>query len=181
MKKLMLAFALVVVTASVHAAAAKFNWGITSGQSLDASLNGQTLYLVLDSGANGFDTSILSSLSTFTVDNVFSGGDYQFTSLQLAGAGADRVTGWVFDPTVNGYPSTGTGQSFYAVVISDDGSSVYYSSAKTGNVNATTTVPTTLYFNSDSFTKFDVVPEPTAVALLAIGAAVLGLRRKVRA
>ena len=68
-------------------------------------------------------------------------------------------------------------RSFYAIAFSDDGKKVAVSTAKSARI-ATGTMASGFKWESGNFTTYTATPEPCAVALLLLGAAAVGLKRR---
>lgn len=172
MKKMMMTLAIVLAAVYVNAASVNWQSGILSAMPSYATVwQGQSMSCFLV-GSAAYDTSAL------------------ITSLSNGGAlpgGAD------FAKVLSGTPSFGmSGLGAKSDFVTGNiayGYAVVYN--KAGNQFAISKVGTSLAFpgagsanlalgGTANFLIYSVVPEPTSMALLALGAAAIGLRRRYK-
>ena len=168
MKKMVILL-LGVMALAVSASATTVRWGLQTGNSLSDVTSG-TIYLVYGTAP---------SADTWKKDS-FSVSD--ITGQQVASGAVSEgfyydSTGVVIEPKDIG--QTGAGhRSFYAIAISADGKTVAVSSQKSARI-AAGTMNATFGWEGGNFTTYTAVPEPCAVALLMLGVAAFGLKRRV--
>lgn len=68
----------------------------------------------------------------------------------------------------------------FMIIVGEDNGTTYYKTSLLANQQATGTAVLAAGFTTTLGTQWTAVPEPTSMALLAIGGAVFGLRRKFR-
>ncbi len=173
MKKLSTFIVAIIIAANSFGAAVNWTcWDITAPGSTDFLSGGQVAYL--------FECTSDFDISSVTVNKEFTGAG----SLHTAYVGA-LETGSIFEENLGKWDS-GTQAYFYMVVF--DASSAADSNNYKISAVGTTDKPfstgnadldLTDSIASASWNKVASVPEPTTVALVALGLAALGMKRKV--
>jgi hypothetical protein len=179
MKKLMLTCAAIMIAAMVQAAT--FNWfGITQSTNPNAAFPGwmgtsSTFYLVfLGAESSGFGDGGFDINNRPTVGNAYGAGtvvgSFNQTSGYNYGAGTAFYAYSASQTVINGN---------YAMLYIDEGTTDTYG-VHTFNISglADTSSPPTANAGNLDAGMFTSVPEPTSMALLALGIAALGLRRR---
>ena len=169
MKKMVIVLASLLTTFAANAASVNWGTGTVSTvlPSYGTAWQGQTVSFFLVPSAGYSLTTLIASLQGGGA--LPGGADY---TANLAGAPFNNATG------------TGTSSVFaegnyaygYAVVFNSAGTQFAISSVGTSAIfpaagNASLNL-------GGNFTIYNIVPEPTSMALLALGAAVFGLRRR---
>ena len=172
MKKMILIAAVAAVAGIAQSAVVQ--WKVNG----DANTIGQTVYLVLNSDI----PSEVKQLSDLT-SKAFASGDIAKNGRQTYAAGevtSDKFTaGQTYEYTIFFVDSSTTPNKY---LNGGTGSVTAYS--ETGQATPATASTPTYVANRDNWTAVtgggqDPIPEPTTVALLALGLAAVGLKRKV--
>lgn len=160
MKKALLV--LFAVAATLTANASNVKWGIASGQSLTDITTG-TAYLIIGSVP---EASALQKESFVVGDfggEVFRQGTFADGTYLSAN---ESITSPV------------TTYGVFMAVISSDGKTAAVSTSKNLKIAAAAT-PSSLTWGKADFSIYTAVPEPCSVALVLLGVAALGLKRKI--
>jgi hypothetical protein len=167
--------ALVTGIASAATASWKISGQLQQGSDTKVAKNDTSYMLVL---CYSSDSTISASVSEDGKLNM--GGDTALYSGAPEAAGGTGTTGKTHD-------TAGDGTYYYVMLFNKDGAAstsafTHYaiSSGVTGNPNAVAPdTPIALKWTSSASYTPSPIPEPTAIALIALGLAAFGLKRKV--
>ena len=172
---------------TVVAQAGSINWAITGAAPIKTAANanvgaGWTVYLVLTDSLADIDTAIKDGTFTSTTTGVLGSA--------LTGTGSNVST------TQTATSASLTAYSSYNFTVLYFNTTDYVNTLGTTSSYRTTSTVNQLAYADDpqyqvtwssaapgiggSWNAYTVIPEPTAMALLALGAAAVGLRRRFR-
>ena len=172
---------LAIASCAVTAGASTVNWGLASGETLDAAkVDGGTAYLMYSIGTVDFskfakmDKFDATSLATVGLDTTI--GSFAYSATKVSDSVSVTPTGTKTSANTN---IGGGAKSMYIVIIDNDGKDIAYTAtAVSVNVqNSTMSVQATKPASGFTYATASV-PEPTSGLLLLLGMAGLALKRK---
>ena len=161
MKKALLV--LFAAAATFAASASNVKWGLTNGQTL-SDISAGNVYLIIGT---------VPEASAFEKKESFAVADFGGEVFRQ-----DSLTAGTFLSANESITSPVGTYSVFMAVISSDGKTAAVSTQKNLKIAAAAT-PSTLQWSSSNFTTYTAVPEPCSVALVLLGVAALGLKRKI--
>ncbi len=171
MKKIVIAMTAMLVAVAVNAGSVNWQSGnISALPNFATDWQGNTAYCFLVESAAYDLNPLISSLS--------GGGAFDSTGADLSKAVAGAP--FYLQGTGSAVFTDGSYAYGYAILFNDAGTQFAISSVKQSAVFASGANSTLNLGGGANFTVYDVVPEPTSMALLAMGIAAVGLRRRFR-
>ena len=179
MKKLIASLA--IVACATMASASTVNWGLASGETLDATkVDAGTAYLMYSTGTVDFnkfatmDKFDATSLAAVGLDTTIS--TFAYSPSTVSSSVSVTPTG---TKTSTGANIGGGAKSMYIVFIDDDGKDLAYTANVVSvNVQNSTMNVTALKAAGDLTYATASVPEPTSGLLMLLGMAGLALKRR---
>jgi len=184
MKKMILALAVALVAGLSQAAS--LNWIISNIKTVeDSSVNatGYIAYLFFTEGSG----TLGSTFETTTIDAVktaIAGGTTTFDKTTSIKAYATATSNSGSIPTATGLSGFDNGDSVtgFAVIFDSDKANYIVTDTKSASWTSATGAKSLAFGSQASnttFTPVSPVPEPCSVALVLLGVAALGLKRKI--